>query len=131
MTVVCGKNGLIYISGTGNELGEANSWSISIDTDSETYISFGDTWKKACTGGLGWSGSIASYQEASLGILQDVVIANAACAILIYPDRNTLADYYSGDAVFSFSSEGSVGPPVGVSVDFVGDDTLTIVGMTG
>lgn len=121
-----GKNGLIYVS--GSEIVGANSWSLSFDKDTVETPQFGDTWKKSVPGLLGWSGSISAWEQLDDSDLSDAAAANTSVAILIYPYRSTLTAYYSGNANFSFSAEGSTGGAVGNTADFVGDDTLTIAG---
>jgi len=129
MAVICGKNGLIYISGT--EFVEANAWSISIEQDSEEYWSFGASWKSRCVGAAGWSGSVTGFQDNAKKQLQTAATAGVAVALLLYPNRNDLSDYYNGSAVFSFSSDMDNSPrPVAVSGDFAGDGTLTITGFS-
>lgn len=121
-----GKNGLIYISGT--EITGANSWSINIEVDMAETPQFGDGWKKRIAGLNDWSGNVAAWDQGDDQVLQTAATAGISVALLIYPDRSTLTSYYSGNAIFSFGSEGDTASPVGNSVDFSGDDTLTIAG---
>ena len=121
-----GKNGLIYLS--GEEIGAANSWNIRIDTDTAEVPQFGDTWKKQVAGMSSWSGSISAWDESDSDILQDAAVAGVSVALLLYPLRSDLTDYYSGNAIFSFGSEVSTGGGIGNTADFTGDDTLTITG---
>ena len=125
-TVKAGKNGLIYVSGT--EIPGANAWSISIESDSVEYNKFGDTWKGNLAGLKGWSGSIGALHDHAGKILQNAATATNVVALLIYPDRLTIATYYSGNAIFSFSSEAGMDAAVGQSADFTGDGTLTPTG---
>ena len=129
MAVICGKNGLIYISGT--EFVEANAWSPSVETDSEEYWSFGATWKSRCVGASGWSGSVAGFQDNAKKQLFSAATAGVAVALLLYPNRADLADYYNGSAVFSFSTDMDNSPrPVAISADFAGDGTLVATGFS-
>lgn len=121
-----GFNGLIYVSGT--EIVGANSWSFSFDKDTVETPQFGDTWKKSVGGLLGWSGSISAWEQGDSKVLSSAAASIASVAVLVYPARATLTSYYSGNANFSFSSEGSTGGAVGNTADFVGDSTLTIAG---
>jgi hypothetical protein len=123
-----GKNGLVYVS--GNEIIGANSWSITFDKDTTETPQFGDTWKKSVGGLLGWGGSLAAWDQGDDTYLKDAATANASVAVLIYPNNSDTNSYYSGDAWFSYSGEGSTGGGVGEGVDFVGNGTLTIAGFT-
>jgi hypothetical protein len=121
-----GFNGLIYVSGT--EIAGANAWAVDIATDSVETPVFGDTWKKRVTGMNDWSGSLTVWDYADSRVLQDSATAQASVALLIYPTRADLADYYSGSAIFSFSSGGDTGSAVANTASFTGNDTLAITG---
>ena len=127
-TPKAGKNGLIYVSGT--EIVGANAWSISIESDAVEYSKFGDTWKGNFVGLKGWSGSIGALHDQSSKVLQNAAAATVVVALLIYPDRTSGSTFYSGNAIFSFSSEASMDAAVGRSVDFTGDGALTPTGFT-
>jgi hypothetical protein len=128
VTAKAGKNGLVYISAT--EIEGANAWSVSIEHDSIEYTHFGNTWKRNFSGLKGFSGSVGALHDHAADVLQDAAIADTTVALLIYPDRTDNTAYYSGSAVFSFSSEASMDGPVGRSVDFTGDNTLTVTGFS-
>jgi len=123
-----GKNGLIYVSGT--EITGANAWNVAITQDSVETPQFGDSWKKRTVGMGDWSGSITAWQHDDAKLLADAATAGASVALLIYPSKNSLTDYYSGNGIFGFSSDGGVDAAVGTTGDFVGDDTLTIAGFS-
>lgn len=123
-----GKNGLIYVSGT--EITGANAWSMSVATDSVETPQFGDSWKKRVVGMNDWSGSLTAFQHADTKLLFSAATAGASVALLIYPQRTNLSNYFSGNAIFQFSSEGGVDAAVGGSADFVGNDTLAMEGFT-
>ena len=123
-----GKNGLLYVS--GQEITGANSWSISFDKDSVETPQFGDTWKKSVPGLAGWSGSIGAWDQGDDKILQDAAMANTSVDVLIYPNRSALTTYYNGNAIFSFSQDGSTGSAVGLSADFAGDGDLAVTGFS-
>lgn len=123
-----GKNGLIYVSGT--EIVGANAWSIAITTDNVETPQFADSWKKRAVGFNDWSGSIQAWDQLDEKTLIEAAVAGAAVALLIYPDRNTLTAYYSGNAIFGASSDGGVAAAVTHNGDFVGNDTLTIAGFS-
>jgi hypothetical protein len=125
-TPLAGKNGLIYVSGT--ELPGANAWSIAIESDAVEYSKFGDTWKSNFVGLKGWSGSIGALSDSAAKTLQDAATATIVVALLIYPDRTDGSTYYSGNAIFSFSSEASMDAAVGQSADFTGTGALTPTG---
>lgn len=123
-----GNNGLIYIS--GSEIVGANTWSINIDVEMAETPQFGDGWKKRIVGHNDWSGSISAWDQGDDSNLQDAATAQASVALLIYPDRSDLASYYEGNAIFTFASEADTASPVGNSVDFTGDDSLTVNGFS-
>ena len=121
-----GKNGLIYVSGT--EIYGANAWNIDMARDMADTPEFGDTWKKTAGGLLGWSGSISAWEQGDEMTLIDAATALEEVALLIYPARDTLANYYSGNAFFGASSDGSTGTGVAKNGTFTGNGTLTIAG---
>lgn len=121
-----GKNGLIYVSGT--EITGANAWSIDATPDTAETPQFGDTWKKHVMGMQTWSGSITAWDHSDSATLQNAAVAGVSVALLIYPVRSELTDYYSGNAIFGFSSSGDTGSAISNTASFTGDDTLTIEG---
>ena len=123
---VHGINGLIYVSGT--ELAGANAWSIDSTVDAAEAPEFGDTWKKHVAGLLTWSGSLSAWEQTDNQLLFQAATAGASVALLIYPVRSTLGDYYSGNAIFAASSAGDSSSAVSKNATFTGDGTLTITG---
>ena len=95
-----GITGLIYVSGT--ELKGANAWSIDSTVDAAEAPEFGDTWKKHVAGLLTWSGSLSAWEQTDQKILFTAATSGASVALLIYPVRGTLGDYYSGNAIFVY-----------------------------
>lgn len=127
MAYICGKNGLIYISGA--EWADANAWSISIEKDVSGYSVFGDTYERQCVGLIRWSGSLSGFHDQDGKQLQDAAVATIAVALLIYPDRTDNTTYYNGSALFSFDSAGEVGgAAVTANASFTGSGALTITG---
>jgi hypothetical protein len=121
-----GKNGLIYVSGV--ELTGANAWTINITTDSVETPQFGDSWKKRVIGMNDWSGSLTAWGHSDSKLLLSAATAGSAQPLLIYPTRASLANYFSGNAIFGANEGGGVSSAVDRSGDFVGNDTLTITG---
>jgi hypothetical protein len=121
-----GFNGLIYVSGT--EITGANAWSITVDVDAVETPQFGDSWKKHVMGMNTWSGSISAWDHPDSKVLQNAASAAASVALLIYPLRSDLTDYYSGNAIFGFESGADTGSAIANTSSFTGDDTLTIAG---
>jgi hypothetical protein len=123
-----GKNGLIYVSGT--ELIGANAWSIDMGLETAEAPKFGDTWKQHVAGLLTWSGTISAWEQTDEQLLVQAATAGIAVALLVYPARGTLTDYYSGDAIFGASADGSTTSAVAKNGTFTGDGTLTVAGFT-
>jgi hypothetical protein len=121
-----GINGLVYISNT--EIEGANAWTISLETDNIEYSYFGGTWKRNFVGLKGWSGTIGANHDQAARVMQDAALASIVVDVLLYPDRTDNATFYNGDAIFSFSSEQGMDAAVARSVDFVGDNALSITG---
>ncbi len=121
-----GKDGMIYVSGT--ELVGANAWEINSTNEVSEAPEFQDTWKKHVTGLLTWSGTISAWDQADEQVLFTAATGGASVALLIYPDSGTLANYYSGNALFAAGSSGSTSAAVAKNGDFTGDGTLTIAG---
>lgn len=121
-----GINGLIYVSGT--ELAGANAWSIDSSIDAAEAPEFGDTWKKHVSGLLTWSGSLSAWEQEDDKLLFSAATAGTSVALLIYPHRDDLTNYYSGNAIFAASSAGDSASPVSKNATFTGDGTLTIAG---
>lgn len=128
VTAVSGKNGLIYVSAT--EIVGANSWSIAVEHESIQYAVFASEWQNTLSGIKSWSGNIGAVHDQAAKLLAAAAIADATVALLIYPDRSDLSTYYSGSAVFSYSSEASMDGVVGESADFTGHSTLTQTGFS-
>jgi len=63
----CGHNGLIYVS--GSEVPGANSWSVTLDTESVELRKFGDSWVERCV--TFNSASVLGLSRASEGGGQD------------------------------------------------------------
>jgi hypothetical protein len=123
-----GIDGLIYISGT--EITGANSWSINIDNDTEDAMEFGDRWKDKLKGGREWGGSIGAWMHLDSKVITDCALAGTFVSLLIYPNRDNLTDYFSGNAIFGQSSSGSTSGAVSRDGDFVGTGTLTVAGFS-
>lgn len=121
-----GKQGLIYVSGV--EIVGANAWTIDMARDTVEVPQLGDTWKKAAGGLLGWSGTITAWEQGDEMTIIDASTSVASVALLIYPTKDDTADFYSGNAFFGASSDGSTGSGVSKNGTFVGDGTLTITG---
>lgn len=121
-----GRNGLIYVSGT--EISGANAWSLNITQDSVETPQFADTWKKRAVGFADWSGNITAWMHNDSKVITTAATAQVSVAIIIYPVRSDLADYFSGSAIFGASMGGGAGAAIGRDGDFVGNDTLTITG---
>jgi len=111
-----GKNGLIYVSGT--ELPGANAWSVNIQSDKADIPIFGDTGARKLKGLHNDGGSITAWHDEAAQILQAAAQADDDVSFLIYPSRNSLTDYYSGNAFFNFSSEGSMDAGISQTADF-------------
>lgn len=121
-----GKDGLIYVSGT--ELVGANAWEINSSPNTNEAPEFGDTWMKHTTGLLTWSGSISAWDQSDEKTLFTAATAGTSVALLIYPNRSSLTDYYSGNAIFGVDSSGSTSSTVARNGSFTGDGTLTAAG---
>jgi hypothetical protein len=121
-----GYNALIYISGT--KLVGGNAWSLNISKDSVVTNQFGDGWKKRLPGQTEWSGSITAWDQGDDKLLMTAATAYTSIALMIYPDLSTIANYYSGNAIFGASSGGGVTSAVSKDGDFVGDDALLVTG---
>lgn len=125
---VHGKNGLIYVSAT--TLTGANAWSIDATMEAAEAPEFGDTWKKHTAGLLTWSGTLNAWEQEDQKLLFSAATANAAVALLIYPNRGDLTNYYSGNAIFGASSSGDTGSSVSKNATFTGDGALTVTGFS-
>lgn len=124
-----GKNGLIYVGGT--ELSAANSWSIDVAADLVETGVLGDTWKGQLKGLVGWSGSINAYDYEDEKILFTAATGATAVALLIYPKRSELTDYYSGNAMFGgMTGDGSTSSAVNRNGSFTGDGALSMTGFS-
>jgi len=128
-TYVCGKNGLIYLSGALFD--EANAWSISIEQDMNEYAVFGDASYTQCVGLYRWSGSLSGYHDQDGKQLQTAATAGVAVALQIYPNRADLTTRYAGDAGFNFDSGGELGGgAVSANASFTGSGALAMTGFT-
>lgn len=127
MAEIHGVNGLVYVSGT--EIAGANAWTLNIDTDILQPIAFGNSgWKSAIQGAKGFSGTINAYEQGDSKVLVDAATASASVAVLIYPTRDDLTSYYSGNAVFAANTDGNSTSVVNKNGSFTGDGALTVAG---
>jgi hypothetical protein len=125
---VHGINGAVYISGA--ILDGANAWSINIETQMADYLKFGDSWVNRLAGAKDWSGNVAAVHDQDAEKLQLAAIAGEDVSLLIYPQESDTTTYYSGRAIFSFSSEGGTDAAVAQSADFSGHGALAIEGFS-
>jgi len=130
ISVIAGKNGLIYISGTGNEIIGANAWSLKIEHDAIAYSKFGDEWEGNLSGIKRWSGSVSALHDQGAKLLSNAAVADGLVALLIYPDRTDITTYWDGDAIFSFSNDAEMGSAITQGVDFTGNGILAPCGFT-
>ena len=126
-TKVHGRNGLIYVSGT--EIVYGNTWEAAVTQDSAESMVFGDSWMTRAVGGLSWNGSITALHDQDSAVLYNAATAGTTVAVLMYPSRSSLANYVSGNAIFTdFRNTGTVRDMVTKTVTLVGDGSLTKVG---
>ena len=123
---ITGQNGLIYMSGT--EITGANEWSLDISQPTFETPQFGDTSRRKVTLLSDWSGSVNAWLHQDSKVITNAALAGVSVALLIYPTRLDLTDYFSGNAIFSANLGGGVASGVNRSATFEGDDTLTITG---
>ena len=125
-----GKNGLIFVSGI--ELPGANAWAVNIQSDKADIPIFGDTGTRKLKGLHTDGGSITAWHDQAAKILQQAAQADVVVSVVIYPDRNILTDYYSGNAFFNLSSEAGMDAAISQSADFeCGDGSgITVTGFT-
>lgn len=121
-----GRNGLIYISGT--EITGANAWSLNITQDSVETPQFTDIWKRRAIGHADFSGNVAAWLHDDSKIITNAAVAQVSVALLIYPVRSELGDYFSGNAIFGANMGGGATAAITRDGDFVGDGALTITG---
>ena len=119
----CGHNALVYVSGT-EVVGTA--WSLDITSETVELRKFGDTWVTRCKTFSDWAGSIDALDDVK--VLTDAATATTSVAVLLYHDRSTATEYFSGNAFFGASAGASVDGPATAGASFVGDDTLTVAG---
>jgi hypothetical protein len=121
-----GRNALIYVSGI--EIVGANTWSLARSTSVVATPQVGEAYVRKVAGQYEWSGSINAWDQGDANPLADAAVAQTAVALLIYPYRTTAANYYSGSAIFSFTSDGGTSAGVSENVTFDGTGALTITG---
>jgi hypothetical protein len=121
-----GINGLIYIGGT--ELTGGNSWSLNLPSELAEARQFGDSWVTRDKGVNDWSGNITAYNHLDSKLIATAATASAHTALLLYPDRNTLTAYYSGNAFFGMQADTGTGGMSNRNGDFSGNGALTITG---
>jgi len=117
----CGHNGLIYVS--GSEVPGANAWDLTLDTESVELRKFGDDWVERCVTFNSASGSIEAID--GMKELYDAAVAGESVSFLIYPNRDTLGEYWSGDAIFGAGGAGSVDSAVTASSSWVSDGAVS------
>lgn len=120
----CGHDALVYVSGT--EIDGANAWSLDLSSESVELRKFGDDWVERCKTFNDWSGSIDAIDNVK--DLTDAATASDSVAVLLYHDRNTAAEYFSGNAIFGASAGADVDGAATAGASFDGDGELTIAG---
>lgn len=124
------RNARIYLAATSAAaavpITEARTFDLTVDgPDLEEDNAFGDTWKTALPGLVGWSVAV----EANFDTAQ-ATIFDAATQILGpvrwygYPEQGTAARFYSGLVWVKFSLSGGIAAVGRVSVDLTGDGAL-------
>ena len=127
-TVRHGINGLIYVAAT--ELGESNSWRLTITSDLAEGEIFGGTFRQRDKGVNDWSGNITGYLQTDSKVIETAALASTASVILLYPNRSDLTDYYTGSAFFGANIDVSSRALETRAGDFVGAGTLTQTGFS-
>lgn len=126
MAKVHGLNGLVYWGGSA--LAAANAWSLSFDLDTAEVPMFGDAWMTHVSGIKTWTGSVTAWYDNTEDTLWDSASSGVYKELVVYPDRNTTANYWYGNAFGSFSIDVSTGDAVSISSDLTGTSTLTKIG---
>ena len=127
-TPKAGWNGLIYVSGTVLE--GANAWSVETGHESVDVSRFGNADNRVLAGTRANSGSITAWHDQAAKVLQNAADADVLVSWKIYPDESDVATYYSGNAVFGFSSDGARDAAVGQECEFTNDNAITKTGFS-
>ena len=129
ITATSGKDSLIYVSAA--EIFGANAWTLALDHKTIAYNCFGDDYDGVFSGTYGWSGTLTALHDDAKEVLHTAAVYDGTCALLVYPvNAGGIADYWSGNAVFSWGASGSMTEATGESASFVGDGALASTGFT-
>lgn len=128
MAKVLGINALVYVGGV--QLSSANSWSITVNRELKEARVFQGTaanasWVEQTGAFKSWSGSVNGYYDNASETQTDLVLGAGRALLVLYEDRNTLANYWYGYAWFEMSQDTPVDDFVELNVDFTGDGQLT------
>lgn len=122
MARVFGENALVYIGGTQVPL--ANEWSVDIEQEKiespKTFvcpISAASSWIEKSGGFFSASGSVSALYDSASATHIDLVLADAAVAILLYPYCDS-TKYWMGNAWVQLSMSAPVDNYVTVDYDW-------------
>src|SRR5260370_4889984 len=93
-----GRNALFYLEGSGaNSVPFSNAADYALDVTFATVdvSQLGDDWVQTIQGQRAFSGSVGGPFETSSTLGWDAMMGATARAFYLYPDKTTLATYYS------------------------------------
>lgn len=129
MATLHGKNAIVYLgatpSGAAVALTEAAEWKIDIDFDEDPDPAFGDTWETRLKGLLRFSGSMSGNMDTAQSLAFDAATTTGSVKWYLYPDRATVARFYSGLIFPKLSVNVPISGKATFSGGFTGDGAIT------
>jgi hypothetical protein len=129
MATIHGKGGMVYLQGSGNAatmLGEARSWKIAIDSETDEDNALGDTWKTSLKGLMGWNMSVEGNFDTAETSPFDAATASTVKTVYLYPVAASTARYYYGSCWPKLNVEAGLGGTARFTLDADGSGAISL-----
>jgi hypothetical protein len=130
MAVISGKSGSVYLG--SYQIGELNSFTISITQNMEESFGFGDSWVSNTATTKSWSVEASGYHDpddtnGQSALIDDILTGDSSITINVRTEGDgTGDDVYSGTLLISEASiEAAADGIIGFSFSGMGTGTLT------
>lgn len=104
---------MVYLASTSAaaavKLGEARSWSINVDHETDEDNALGDTWKSATGGLLGASINVEFNFDTAASTPFDAATADGPVKFYLYPIATTSGRNYAGTVWAKMTAEAGLG----------------------
>jgi len=130
MAVISGKSGSVYLG--SYQIGELNSFTISITQNMEESFAFGGSWTTNTATSKTWSFEASGYHDpddtnGQSALLDDILTGDSSVTVNVRTEGNSTGDdLYTGTVVIGEASiEATADGIIGFSISGTGTGTLT------